>query len=165
MSLRPHSWSLHQDCLSLLSKQEWNHQDVCKHDCVKKAFIERYKTIPDFINAYSSDTHKIILGSYYLDNAASKNFKGMQRMCMASDCHLITYSSRELSLAREQILDLLYRFNESSDQDWNSSCHPSHCFLTNMISTFGIWFGSGLDVNFLQRIFNARRVRSVEWFN
>ena len=149
-------------------------QNGCIHDCVKKLVLKHqfgwgFSVISEKCMGNENDTEKYESTSLDNDRSTHTISEECLKQCKALDCKLIRYTARLIrtKLSRDKHNRDNYIFIEVISSKYpvikteTVPAIPMITFITNFLSTFGIWFGlsllSGLQLIelFVRRLLHA----------
>ena len=126
-------------------------QEGCRHDCGKQEFIRRKGLFLPNTIIKEDDYGRYPGKSEHIDENELINVSNKcQKECSKKDCHLISFNKRKLVTedVGNQFQEFIYIDIEASKNNViRTETIPSiqfFVFLTNVLSTFGIYFGLSL---------------------
>ena len=118
----------------------------CRMKCLRAVFLEKYESVYGEVAAFSSDNIKILLSLFdiEIENPVHNN---CQMKCLQKECSLTSFTSMNLEREPRTQETTTLTVVASRNPAIKTECLPAMpfiSFLTNFLSTFGIWFGLSL---------------------
>ena len=114
----------------------------CRMKCLRPAILDKYQRVYSEVAAWSSDNMKILMNLFNIE-AEGRVSDDCEMKCLQKECLLISYTSVNLVKEPRTQETALLTVVASRNPAIKTECLPAMpfiSFLTNLLSTFGIWF-------------------------
>ena len=115
----------------------------CRIKCLRDVFLDKYQSVYSEAAAWSSDNMKILMNFFDIE-VENPVHNICQTKCLQKECSLISFTSMNLEREPRTQEETALTVVASRNPAITTECLPAMpfiTFLTNLLSTFGIWFG------------------------
>ena len=117
----------------------------CKEICMKAMIVDKYKVLDVGSHAFLSDSYPIRQEPFRNESERESLNDHCERKCWHKDCSLTLFNPGTMVYSRAHQSSVMTVANKSpSTRTEAQQAVPFIVFMTNVLSTFGIWLGVSL---------------------